>query len=220
MMGAVTAANLSPDYSYKLAKKNPITSRSDSGSDVLLLFFANQGRSTMKSRNYKWLVAVATLVSLVFVVSNASAKKPAKPPPDPDQTTAECIVFTGEYLQGGEEVEGCCPNAGPWPAYKMLLDGSPYEGQLFINFVGAGPKAKYRVQFWSWDWDTEVPGIDDIFFEIIGGAIDYDKKSKFLTVSFEDEEATLWLYGVDPPIETNPMVSFDLLRTADLSFCE
>ena len=174
----------------------------------------------MKSQIYKRLALVAMLFSLVFVVTNATAKKPVKPPPVPDQTTAECIIFTG-YLAGFEEVEGCCPNAGPWPAYTMALDGIDYDGQLFINFVGAGPKAQYKVQFWSWDWDAQTPGDDDVFFEIIGGVIDYDKKSKFLTVSFVEEEAILWLYGVYPQVvETNPIVSFDLLRTSDLSYCE
>jgi len=174
----------------------------------------------MKSQIFKRLALAATLISLVFVVTNVSAKKPIKPPPDPDQTTAECIVFTG-YLEGVEEIEGCCPNAGPWPAYTMAMDGTNYDGQLFINFVGSGPKAQYKVQFWSWDYDTETPGDGDAFFEIVGGEIDYDRKSKFLMVAFEGEEATLWLYGVNPPIvETHPTVSFELVRTSNLSYCE
>jgi len=77
----------------------------------------------MKSQIYKRLALVAMLISLVFVVTNVTAKKPVKPPKDPGQTTAECIVFTGdlETVPGSEVVEDCCPNAGPFPAYKMSL---------------------------------------------------------------------------------------------------
>ena len=126
----------------------------------------------MKSQSYKRLAFVAMLFSLFFVVTNATAKKPVKPPPDPDQTTAECIVFAGdlETVPGSEVVEDCCPNAGPFPGYAMTLDlkyedgttayyGGPYDGKLFINNYGAGRSHGYIVQFWN----------DDICFEAIGG---------------------------------------------------
>ena len=183
----------------------------------------------MKSQIYKRLAFVAMLFSLVFFVTNATAKKPVKPPPDTDQTTAECILFTGylETVPGSEEVEGCCPNAGPWPDYTMTLGGTAYDGQLFINFVGTGPRAQYKVQFWSWDWDVDTPGDGDVFFEIIGGVIDYDKKSKFLTVSFKDEDRILWLYddwvaedGCCATTAPDLTVSFDLLRSSDLNDCQ
>ena len=192
----------------------------------------------MKSHVHKRLALVAVLFSLVFVVTNATAIKPVKED-KPDKTTAECIAFTGDLL-GSDAVEGCCPNAGPWPAYTMTLtlglqaeDGTTtstseeYDGQQFINGGGSGPNQSYKVQFWSWDSDEDVPGVGDIFFEITGGVIDYDRKSKFLSVNFLKEQPTLWLYDEWNP-ETNtgaivaPVlpVSFDLIRTPDLSYCE
>jgi hypothetical protein len=192
----------------------------------------------MKSQIYKRLALVAMLFSLVFVVTNVTAKKPVKED-KPDKTTAECIAFTGDLL-GSDAVEGCCPNAGPWPAYMMTLtldlqdeDGTTtntseeYDGQLFINGGGSGPNQDYKVQFWSWDSDEDIPGYGDIFFEITGGVVNYDRKSKFLTVNFSEEQPTLWLYDKWNP-ETNtgaivaPVlpVSFDLIRTSDLSNCE
>jgi len=81
--------------------------------------------------------------------------------------TAECIVFTGdlETVLGSEVVEGCCPNAGPFPAYTMTLNlpgaddttyGGQYDGQVFMGSVSIGhgrraPDDQYKVQFWSWD---------------------------------------------------------------------
>ena len=171
----------------------------------------------MKSQIYKRLALVAMLFGFVFVVTNATAKKPVKPPPDPDQTTAECIVFTGD-LMGKAEVEGCCPNAGPFPDYAMTLDlryedgttayyGGPYDGKLFINNYGAGRSHGYMVQFWN----------DDICFEAIGGLIDNDKKSKVLTVSFNGEEA---YFCETDGVPIFPLVSFTLQRTSDLTYCE
>jgi len=193
----------------------------------------------MKSQIYKWLALVAMLVGLVFVVTNATAKKPVKPPPDSDKTKAECIIFTGalETMLDWEVVEGCCPNAGPWPTYAMTLD-LPHEddpefrysytgpGQLFINGYRIGKDSGYKVQFWSWDWDTEIPGRGDVFFELYGGDVVEDKKSKTLTVSFEDELPTLWLYdhwvadeGCCADVASVGYVSFDLLRHSDPDNC-
>ena len=102
-----------------------------------------------------------------------------------------------------------------------------YDGQLFINGFGTGPNQSYKVQFWSWDSDTEDPGYGDVFFEITGGVIDYDRKSKFLNVTFTEEQPTLWLYDEwDPTTGTGAIVapvlpvSFELVRTSDLSYCE
>ena len=174
----------------------------------------------MKSQIHTRLALVAMLISLVFVATNVTAKKPVKPPPDPDQTTAECIVFTGdlETVPGSEVVEDCCPNAGPFPDYAMTLDlkyedgttaynGGPYDGKLFINNYGAGRSHGYIVQFWN----------DDICFEAIGGLIDNDKKSKVLTVSFNGEEA---YFCETDGVPIFPLVSFTLQRTSDLTYCE
>ena len=151
---------------------------------------------------------------------------------------AECIVFTGdlETMPGSEIVEGCCPNAGPFPAYTMTLnlldeDGTTYQGQydgqLFTKFSSNGPHKNSKVQFWSWDSDLDTPGVGDIFFEIDGGDVVFDRKNDFLTVTFTEEQPTLWLYdhweddgrccAIEVPVLP---VSFELVRTSDLTFCE
>ena len=157
------------------------------------------------------LVAIIGIFCIaILIVSAANADKP----PKPDKTTAECITFTGDLI-GHQQVEGCCPNAGPFPAYTMTLaldsslpDGT-YEGELFINYYGAGRNRKYIVQFWNDDLGVAI--------EIIGGVIDNDKKNKVLTVTFEDE--TGWYSINDIPIPI-PNVSFVLVRTSDLAYCE
>jgi hypothetical protein len=154
------------------------------------------------------------------------------------KTNAECIVFTGnlETVPGSEVVEDCCPNAGPFPAYTMSLDlldadgttyVGQYKGQLFTKFSSNGPHKESKVQFWSWDSDLDTPGVGDIFFEIDGGDVVFDRKSDFLTVSFTDEQPTLWLYdhweadgrccAIEAPVLP---VSFELVRTSDLTYCE
>jgi len=125
----------------------------------------------------------------MFVVTGLEAKKPDKPV----QTESELIVFTGA-LEGSQEVEGCCPNAGPFPEYAMTLPetlgdfaASEYEGRLFINVYGVGRNQEYIVQFWN----------EDIAIEIIGGVINNDKKSKILTVTFTNEMCTDLNTGAD-----------------------
>ena len=131
----------------------------------------------MKAR----LVQLAGVLCIVgLIVSGAHAKGR---PDNPGVPKAEWIAFSGD-LAGGQIVEGCCPNAGPFPLYTMTLndgeDGLPdgtYEGQLFINRYGAGRDQKYVVQFWN----------DSLEVEIIGGVIDYDRRNKVTTVTFTDE---------------------------------
>jgi hypothetical protein len=174
----------------------------------------------MKIQISKWLIVIATFVSLMFVVTGLEAGKPVK---DKPPKSAECIIFSGD-LTGMAEVEDCCTYGPPHPWYSMDLhlhydiedesdfegNGS-YEGQLFINTWGAGRNHSYNVQFWNY----EDP--NPICFEIFGGVIDNDKKNKVLTVTFEDEPA-LCEYGGD--VITLPFVSFKLLRTSDLSYCQ
>ena len=193
----------------------------------------------MKIQISKWLIVIATFVSLMFVVTGLEAGKPDKDNPNkppksdnPKKTKAECILFTGDLL-GMAEVEGCCPNAGPFPAYTMTLDlhdangndyVGDYVGQLFMNFA---PDEGYKVQFWNWDSDNEIPGVGNIFFEIYGGDIIYDRKSNFLNVTFTDAQPTLWLYddwdadvGSGAIVAPVLPVSFELVKTSDLSYCD
>ena len=140
----------------------------------------------------------------ILIVSAANADKPPKPP-KPDKTTTEWIAFTGDLI-GAQEVEGCCPNDGPFPEYGMTLGfevgdfpaDTYYDGQLFINRYGAGRNQKYKVQFWN----------ADIAIEIIGGVIDDDKKNKVLTVTFTGDMCVdMW---TGDPIA---VVTFTLIRT-------
>ena len=178
----------------------------------------------MKSQIHKRLALVAMLISLVFVATNVTAKKPIKPPPDPDETTAECIVFTGD-LTGKAEVEDCCPNAGPNPRYTMFLpsglydsDGygvyprGTYDGELFMNGYGT---AEYIIQFHA--CCTREDSVDlckgvlpEMKFEIIGGTLMSvgHKKAKGLVVTFEEEP---WWKDWNRDIDMGP-VSFEMLR--------
>ena len=74
------------------------------------------------------LVAFAGVFCIAMLIASAAyADKPTdKPdkggkPPHPGNIAEECIVFTGD-LEGGQVVVGCCPNAGPAPAYTMTVD--------------------------------------------------------------------------------------------------
>lgn len=172
------------------------------------------------------LVCVLCVASLGVTGALARGKPPK--PDEPDDTNKECIIFTEDLQSAGETIiEGCCPNAGPWPAYEMTLDtGSSldgdHEGYLFMNFLGTGPNQIYKVQFWTWDVETKTPGTGDYFFEIRGGDIARDRKAKVLTVTFEGEPAVGWIYNdTSPPVEI-PIadVSFVLVRTSDLSYCQ
>ena len=138
------------------------------------------------------LVAILT-VALVFISVGfiEGQVKTLGKPDKPGESKTEWIAFDGD-LVGGQAVEGCCPNAGPWPEYAMTLSfevgdfqSDTYYGQLFINYYGAGRNQKYIVQFWN---DTTGIGI-----EIIGGVIVEDRKNKVTTVTFTNEMCVdLW----------------------------
>ena len=110
----------------------------------------------------------------------------AKGKPDTSGDKAELITFMGD-LAGSQIVTGGFPNAGPSPDYTMTLSGALpagiYDGKLHINVYMAnpsGPPGKNKrtvVRFWN----------DDIGIEIIGGVKVTDRKTKIVTVTFEDE---------------------------------
>lgn len=114
-----------------------------------------------------------------------------KPHPD-NPPTAELITFAGD-LEGSETVVGCCPNAGPFPAYTMTLSGplleslpaGPHDGQIFMNTVGTGRNRSYMVQFWT----------ETMFLEVRGGAVQEDKKNKSLTATFTNQPMTIHFDG-------------------------
>lgn len=154
-------------------------------------------------------------LAAIFLLSMASYStdkevttrgKPDKPD-KPGKPKTEWIEFSGD-LVGGQPVDGCCPNAGPFPEYTMTLNkdvgcvpATTYNGYLFINGYGAGRNHAYIVQFWNDD--------PEIFIQIIGGDIDYDKKNRILTVTFIDEDC------VDMCSGTTTLVNFKLVRRPD-----
>ncbi len=78
-----------------------------------------------------------------------------------------------------------------------------HDGHVFMNSYRIGKDRGYKVQFWT-------EGDDHICIEIYGGVSDYDKKSKVLTVTFEDVE-----WNVMHDTDKNPigLVSFVLTRS-------
>ena len=102
-------------------------------------------------------------------------------PDKPGESKTELITFEGD-LAGYQAVDGCCPNAGPFPEYTMTLTkdvghipAGTYNGNLFIN--GWGDR-QYKVQFW-------IEGCD-FAFEIRGGVFDFNKWTRVSTVIFTD----------------------------------
>ncbi len=134
----------------------------------------------------------------ILIASGAYAK--------PGESIRESIAFKGDLI-GDQVVEGCCPNAGPFPEYTMTLGfwvgnfppGTTYKGQLFINYYGAGRDRKYKVQFWS----------AHIGIQIIGGVIVEDRKNNVTTVTFTNEPCVDMDTTDQPIIE---YVDFSLVR--------
>ncbi len=124
----------------------------------------------------------------------------------------ESITFVGD-LAGSEVVVGCCPNAGPWPAYTMTfsgplppeISGILLEGNIFMNSTGRQSPGDYIVQFW---WG-EVP--DNYFIEIRGGEAHNDRRNKILTVTFEDAQCEIYT-GINYILTETVSVSFILTR--------
>jgi hypothetical protein len=143
-------------------------------------------------------------------VQLAKTGKPDRPEKPAKPSSCELITFTGD-LAGSDEVEGCCPNAGPFPAYKMTLsslafpDGisGEHDGNIFMNSLGRRVEGDYMVQSW---WGAEP---DDYFIEIRGGELEYDKRNKVLAVTFEEESMTIRHADDDP---TSVDVTFAVTR--------
>ncbi len=157
-----------------------------------------------------FLLSMASYSTDKEVTTKGKPDKPGKP----GKPKTEWIQFTGD-LEGGQPVDGCCPNAGPYPEYTMTLTkavghipAGTYDGQLFINsFSSGGKKAdrqeQYIVQFW-WTGDSGKCGI-----EIRGGFVEFDKWTRVLTVTFTDVLCEDWCTG-QPITEVN----FTLVRRA------
>ena len=135
----------------------------------------------MKSKRILVLILSIALflsVTMILVSFGLSKREP----------NFEWITFTGD-LEGSQEVEGCCGNAGPFPEYTMTLSDKFLEefqgthtGHIFISGFGRRMPWDYKVQF-SW---TETEGGPDYFIEFRGGVVHKDRKTKILTVTFEN----------------------------------
>ncbi len=170
----------------------------------------------MNIRNKRWLSVFTLLICGMLVATGIEAKKPVGEKPDnPKKTKAELIVFTGD-LVGSQEVVGCCPNAGPFPAYTMTLsfavDGSDYytpantpiNGELFISGYSIGQDSGYIVQF-----SNEHNPDNHVAIEIRGGEVSMDKKTKEVTVVFTGAECR----DQHHPKDLITIVNFTLVRT-------
>jgi hypothetical protein len=135
-------------------------------------------RYEMKGR----LIAFAGIFCIAALIASSQVAKGKPDNPAPGKSKTEWIEFWGD-LQGGQPVDGCCPNAGPWLPYRMWLNsevsghpaGTWYDGRLFINYG----REQYIVQFWTDDQDVAIV--------IRGGVVDFDKRTKVLTVTFTEE---------------------------------
>jgi hypothetical protein len=140
---------------------------------------------------------------------DAQFAKPDRPDKPPKPVSGELITLTGD-LAGEEIVEGCCPNAGPFPEYTVTFDSrfpdgiaGTHTGNIFMNSFGRKAEWDYIVQFW---WEAEPSGY---LVEIRGGEKEYDNRAKILTVTFENETMTITDPGGDC-IDVD--VSFTLTR--------
>ena len=187
---------------------------------------ASEGRRRCEMKGRLAAFGGAFCIALL-IVSGAYAGKPDKPPkpdktPRPGNIAVECITFSGLDLEGHQQVEDCCPNAGPFPLYKMTLpngfghnDVGTYDGELFMNSMRVGQNRQYVVQFTG----DHVDSGNRISIQIIGGDIDYNKKTKVLTVTFTlDNCMCTEMCDTCTLPESNPL-EFKLVRTSDLSDC-
>jgi len=156
----------------------------------------------MKSKGILVLIlsiALILSITLIFVSFGLSKREP----------NFEWIAFSGD-LEGSQEVEGCCGNAGPFPEYTMTLSNvfpidmrGEHDGNIFMNGFGRNMPWAYKVQFWWTEGDTEY------FIEIRGGEVHKDKKTKILTVTFNMESCTIWINDV---LREPVTITFTIIR--------
>jgi hypothetical protein len=145
--------------------------------------------------------------------SDLETQNLSKKPKPGNKPNLELITFTGDMF-GYEEVLGCCPNAGPNPAYTLELfyppfpegiSGTPIPGYIFMSPYGHNMPWDYKVVFWWIDTGTT----DTTFIGISGGDAQTDKRNKITTVTFEHEPMTIYYPNGD---EETVDVSFVLTR--------
>jgi len=170
----------------------------------------------MKSKVISVLILSTTLILVSFILVSCNYDgSPTQNTSDLEtlrlskrKIHSENITFEGD-LEGSQEVVGCCPNAGPYPEYTMFLSDNfsdefqgNHAGNIFMNSIRGG----YKVCFW---W-TETEGGPEYYIEFRGGEVHKDKKTKILTVTFENVESyEIW---IDLELQELVTVSFNLTR--------
>jgi len=76
----------------------------------------------------KTLSLIGVLCVSTFLLTDANATGKPDKPGKPGKSNTEVIRFVGD-LNGDQPVEGCCPNAGPFPEYTMVLS------EYFVAFL-------------------------------------------------------------------------------------
>ena len=164
----------------------------------------------MKSKRISVLIlSIALILSVTLILASSGLSK--------REVNTERIAFSGD-LYGDQEVVGCCPNAGPWPDYTMTLSEvfpidmrGEHDGNIFMNSFGRNMDWAYKVQFW---WGEGGDGyFYEYFIEIRGGVVHNDRKTKILTVTFENVPCyEIWKRGelLTKTVEVN--VTFTLTR--------
>ena len=161
----------------------------------------------MKSKVISVLILSTTLILVSFIlVSCMYDGSPTQNTSDLEtlrlskrKIHSENITFEGD-LEGSQEVVDCCPNAGPNPIYTMTLSekfpqGFPgiHTGYIFMNSFGRNMPWDYKVQFWWWTEDGT-----EYFIEIRGGEAHKDKRTKILTVTFDEVRCyEIWIGGLN-----------------------
>jgi hypothetical protein len=158
------------------------------------------------------LVSVLCISTLLFAGTTArditqQSDRRGKPDRPGKPGDAQWMEFYGD-LEGSQRVEGCCPNAGPFPEYTMtinsqallealgLWDGDfetpyTYHGGLFFNRWGVGRNAAYIVQFWTEESDPPFGIL------IRGGVNESGKGDPVIVINFEGPEVDGMKVGVE-----------------------
>jgi hypothetical protein len=131
-------AILSSDYSNKSAKKNPITSRPDSGSDRIQLII--RWRFIMKSI-LKIIVVVLALMSPTLYAGSAATWEVSISFDTVDSGEASGNMWSVRSSKNDVESIGC--------SYKGVVDAVHYDWMPWDHAVNQ----------WSWCWALDADGV-------------------------------------------------------------
>ncbi|MCK4286357.1 MAG: hypothetical protein KAX18_09145, partial [Candidatus Lokiarchaeota archaeon] len=95
--------------------------------------------------------------------------------------------------------------------FPQEMTGEEHDGNIFMNRFGRNMDWAYKVQFW---WGEGGNGyFYEYFIEIRGGVVHNDRKTKILTVTFENVPCyEIWKRGELLTETIEVIVSFVLTR--------